>query len=43
MERDEIRKRVEKVTAAVLKVDPKEITPTANFASDLGAWKRFEP
>jgi acyl carrier protein len=37
MEKNEIKTRVEKVTAAVLKIDPKEITPTANFAFDLGA------
>lgn len=37
MEKSEIKTRVEKVTASVLKIDPKEITPTANFAFDLGA------
>lgn len=37
MERSEIKAKVERVTAQVLKVDPKEITPTANFAFDLGA------
>lgn len=37
MEKSEIKARVEKVTATVLKVDPAEITPTANFAFDLGA------
>lgn len=37
MDRTEMKTRVEKVTASVLKVDPKEITPTANFAFDLGA------
>jgi acyl carrier protein len=37
MDKSEIKSRVEKVTAQVLKVDPKEITPTANFAFDLGA------
>jgi acyl carrier protein len=37
MDKSEIKARVEKVTAQVLKVDPKEITPTANFAFDLGA------
>ena len=37
MDKSEIKSRVEKVTAMVLKIDPKEITPTANFAFDLGA------
>jgi len=37
MEKSEIKARVERVTATVLKVDPSEITPTANFAFDLGA------
>lgn len=37
MDKSEIKSRVEKVTALVLKIDPKEITPTANFAFDLGA------
>ncbi len=37
MDKTEIKTRVEKVTASVLKIDPKEITPTANFAFDLGA------
>jgi len=37
MERSEIRSRVEKVIAQVLKVDSREISPTANFAFDLGA------
>lgn len=37
MDHVEIKTKVEKVTAAVLKIDPKEITPTANFAFDLGA------
>ena len=37
MERSEIKAKVERVTAQILKVDPKEITPTANFAFDLGA------
>ena len=37
MDKTEIKARVEKVTASVLKIDPKEITPTANFAFDLGA------
>ncbi|MBM4159460.1 MAG: acyl carrier protein [Ignavibacteria bacterium] len=37
MDKAEIKKRVEKVIAQVLKIDPKEITPNANFAFDLGA------
>jgi acyl carrier protein len=37
MEKSEIKTRVEKVAAMVLKVDAKEITPTSNFAFDLGA------
>jgi acyl carrier protein len=37
MDKAEIKTRVEKVTALVLKVDTKEIAPTANFAFDLGA------
>jgi acyl carrier protein len=37
MDRSEIKARVERVTAQVLKVDAKEITPTANFSFDLGA------
>jgi acyl carrier protein len=37
MDNAEIKHKVEKVTASVLKIDPKEITPTANFAFDLGA------
>jgi acyl carrier protein len=37
MDHSEIKNKVEKVTASVLKIDPKEITPTANFAFDLGA------
>lgn len=37
MDKSDIKARVEKVTALVLKVDQKEITPTANFAFDLGA------
>jgi acyl carrier protein len=37
MEKSEIKARVEKVAALVLKVDAKEITPTSNFAFDLGA------
>ena len=37
MDKLEIKSRVERITALVLKLDPKEITPTANFAFDLGA------
>ena len=37
MDKSEIKAKVEKVTAQVLKVDPIEITPTANFSFDLGA------
>lgn len=37
MEHSEIRTRIEKVVSEVLKVAPKEITPKANFAFDLGA------
>ena len=37
MDQAEIKNKVEKVTASVLKIDPKEITPIANFAFDLGA------
>ncbi len=37
MEKSEIKARVEKTIATVLKIDPKEITPNANFAFDLGA------
>ena len=38
MDKAEIKSRVEKVTAQVLKIDPKEITPNANFAFDLGVF-----
>lgn len=37
MEHTEIRSRIEKVVSHVLNVAPKEITPKANFAFDLGA------
>jgi acyl carrier protein len=37
MDRAEIVKRVEKVVAQVLKVDPKDIRPESNFSFDLGA------
>lgn len=35
--RDEVQERVIKVTAAVLKMDPAEISPESNFIFDLGA------
>ncbi len=37
MDKSEIKSKVERITAQVLKVDAKEITPTANFSFDLGA------
>ena len=37
MDKAEIRQRVEKVVAQVLKTDPKDIRPESNFAFDLGA------
>ena len=37
MDKSDVKDRIEKVTASVLKIDRKEITPTANFAFDLGA------
>ena len=37
MNRDEIKKRVKKVTARVLEIDELEITDDANFSFDLGA------
>jgi acyl carrier protein len=37
MEKAEIRQRVEKVVAQVLKADPKDLRPESNFAFDLGA------
>jgi acyl carrier protein len=37
MDKSEIKDRVIKVTAQVLKMDPKEVSPDANFAFDLGA------
>jgi acyl carrier protein len=37
MDKTEIRQRVEKVVAQVLKADPKDIRPESNFAFDLGA------
>jgi acyl carrier protein len=35
--KDDVQARVIKVTAEVLKTDPSEITPEANFIFDLGA------
>jgi acyl carrier protein len=37
MNRDEIKKRVKKVTARVLEINESEITDDANFSFDLGA------
>lgn len=37
MEIDEIKKRIKKVVAAVLKIDESEISDDANFIFDLGA------
>ena len=37
MNRDEIKRRVKKVTARVLEIDESEITDDANFSFDLGA------
>ncbi len=37
MENPEILRRVEKVVAQVLKVDPRDIRPESNFSFDLGA------
>ncbi len=37
MNRDEIKKRVKKVTARVLEIDESGITDDANFSFDLGA------
>lgn len=37
MEKSEIVKRVERVVAQVLKVDPNDIRPDSNFSFDLGA------
>ncbi len=37
MENPDILRRVEKVVAQVLKVDPKDIRPESNFSFDLGA------
>ncbi len=37
MEKSEIKQRVQKVVAQVLKADAAEIKPESNFAFDLGA------
>jgi acyl carrier protein len=37
MEKSEIKERVKKVVAGVLKIDESEITDDANFIFDLGA------
>jgi acyl carrier protein len=37
MEIEEIKNRVKKITAKVLKIDESEISDTANFSFDLGA------
>jgi acyl carrier protein len=37
MEKSEIKQRVQKVVAQVLKADTTEIKPESNFAFDLGA------
>jgi len=37
MNRDEIKKRIKKVTARVLEIDESVITDDANFSFDLGA------
>jgi len=37
METEEIKNRVKKVTAKVLKIDESEISDSANFTFDLGA------
>jgi acyl carrier protein len=37
MDKSGIKDRVIKVTAQVMKMEPKEISPDANFAFDLGA------
>jgi acyl carrier protein len=37
MDKSEIKQRVEKVVARVLKVDPKDLRAESNFAFDLGA------
>jgi acyl carrier protein len=37
MDKEEIKKRVKKVTAKVLEIDESEISDNANFSFDLGA------
>lgn len=37
MERSEVERRVTKVVASVLSVDPAEVLPASNFVFDLGA------
>lgn len=37
MEREEVKQRIKKVVANVLKIDESEITDDANFIFDLGA------
>ncbi len=37
MDKEEVKKRIKKVTAQVLEMDESEISDTANFASDLRA------
>lgn len=37
MERPEIQRRVTRVVASVLQIDPAEVLPTSNFVFDLGA------
>ena len=37
MDKNEVMERVKKVIAKILKMNPDEIEPTANFVFDLGA------
>jgi acyl carrier protein len=37
MDKDEIKRRVKKITARVLEIDESEISDDANFSFDLGA------
>jgi acyl carrier protein len=37
MDKEEIKKRVKKVTSRVLKIDESEVSDNANFSFDLGA------
>jgi acyl carrier protein len=37
MDKEEIKKRVKKITAKVLEIDESEISDDANFSFDLGA------